>query len=319
MDWESTTLFSKAKLFAQRAHDEPVDSSLFGFWMSLALELLARSALSHIHPVLLADPREQDNIHYAFGIVPKTNPKSIPAKALFARCSVFIPGFTDKMSGHCLIVSDRRNSELHSGAAAFEGHDNSKWLPATYEVMEVLLAHLKHDFADFLGDHGVVAVEALKDRRDNITKDVQQKLATSRRYFEDLPPEERERVIAGADQITAVWLKESKLRRKRRCPACGNVAVIGGETVGRGPVRIDEESSSISREIRVLPNNLRCAICNLLLASFQEVREADRGNIYTVEEYEDPVEFFGIDPEEYVDADDIIRRYSEDIYGYNNE
>jgi hypothetical protein len=177
MDWEPEVLYNKAKLYARRAHDEPVDSALFGLWMSLALELLARSALAHIHPVLLADPREQDNIHYAFGIVPKNVPKSIPSKALFARCSVLVPGFTDKMSAHCLIMADRRNSELHTGAAAFEGIDNSKWLPPTYEVIEILLAHLKRDFTDFLGDHGAVAMETLRDRRDTIKKEVQEKLA----------------------------------------------------------------------------------------------------------------------------------------------
>src|SRR3984885_12705412 len=178
MDWTTDSLYGKAKLYAQRAHDESVDSALFGFWMSLSLELLARAALAQIHPVLLADPKEPDNIQYAFGIIPKNVPKSIPAKALFARCSVFVKGFTDKMSGHCLIMADRRNSELHSGAAAFEGIDNSKWLPATYEATEALLNHLRRGFTDFLGDeHGRVAIEALKDRRDTIKKEVQDKLS----------------------------------------------------------------------------------------------------------------------------------------------
>jgi hypothetical protein len=319
MEWDSETLYNKAKLYAQRAHNEPVDSSLFAFWMSLALELLARSALSFIHPVLLADPREPENIHYAFGVIPKSIPKSIPAKALFARCSIFVQGFTDKMSAHCLIVADRRNSELHSGAAAFEGIDNSKWLPATYEVFEILLAHLKSGFDDFLGDHGAVATETLKDRRDTIKKDVQEKLAKSRRLFRALPPEESDENNAKANQRIESWLSESKLRRKVPCPACGRTAVIGGETVGRSPVRIDEDANSISREVRVLPNKLRCAFCTLTLTSFQEVREADRGNIYTIEQNEDPIEFFGIDPEEYVDVDEIVRRYSEDVYGYDNE
>src|SRR6266403_2117439 len=190
MDWSSESLYGKAKLYAQRAHDEPVESAQFGFWMSLSLELLARAALAQIHPVLLADPKEPDNIQYAFGIIPKNVPKSIQAKALFARCSVFIAGFTDKMSGHCLIMADRRNSELHSGAAAFEGIDNSKWLPSTYEVIDVLLTHLKRDFTDFLGDdHGPVAVEALRDRRETIKKEVQEKLAAARKFYADQTPE----------------------------------------------------------------------------------------------------------------------------------
>lgn len=111
MDWTSDALYNEAKLYAERAHNEDPDSALFGFWMSLSLELLARAAIAQIHPVLLADPQQQDNIQYAFGINPKSAPKSIQAKTLFARCSVFIEGFTDKMSGHCLIMADRRNTE----------------------------------------------------------------------------------------------------------------------------------------------------------------------------------------------------------------
>ena len=75
MDWSSDSLYSKAKLYAQRANDEPVDSALFGLWMSLSLELLARAALAQIHPALLADPKEPDNIQYAFGIIPKNVPE----------------------------------------------------------------------------------------------------------------------------------------------------------------------------------------------------------------------------------------------------
>ena len=35
MDWSTESLYNKAKLYAQRAHDESVDSALFGFWISL--------------------------------------------------------------------------------------------------------------------------------------------------------------------------------------------------------------------------------------------------------------------------------------------
>jgi N-terminal domain of anti-restriction factor ArdC len=261
MDWECDALYNKAKVFAQRAHDEPVDSSLFAFWMSLSLELLARAALSQVHPVLLADPREPDNIHYAFGINPKGVPKSIPAKALFSRCSIFVPGFTDNMSAHCLIVAERRNTELHTAAAAFEGIDNSKWLPATYEVLEVLLTHLKRDFQDFLGEHGDVAVEALKDRRDTIKKDVQEKLAASRKFYRFLSPEEREQVAAKAENSNATWLSpvfraslvqtSAALRPYRS--ACSSTSRVGDPPPlalatprwrGPGPRRVCENSHS---------------------------------------------------------------------------
>jgi len=172
-------------------------------------------------------------------------------------------------------MSDRRNSELHTGAAAFEGIDNSKWLPATYEVIEVLLVHLKRDFADFLGaSHGAVAVEALKDRRDSIKKDVQTKLAAARKFYVGTTAEWNAERAAKSDSVLEGWIKASKLRLKCVCPACGNAAVMSGESQSRSPVRIDEDSSTIKREVRVLPNSLHCPFCKLDLSGYQEVREA---------------------------------------------
>jgi hypothetical protein len=70
MDWSTESLYNKAKVFAARAHDESIESALFGFWMSLTIEVLGRAALAQIDPALLADPKEPDNIQYAFGIIP---------------------------------------------------------------------------------------------------------------------------------------------------------------------------------------------------------------------------------------------------------
>jgi hypothetical protein len=218
-------------------------------------------------------------------------------------------------------MADRRNSELHSGAAAFEGIDNSKWLPATYEVMEVLLDHLRRDFTDFLGDeHGRVAVEALKDRRDTIKREVQEKLAAARKFYAEQSSEWKADRLAKAPSAIAALIKASNLMRTCLCPACENTAVVSGESVSRSPVRIDESAGTIKREVRVLPNLLRCPFCKLNLVGFQELNEAGAGAIYTIEEQPDPIEFFGIIPEEYVDVDELVRRYMEDeSQGYENE
>jgi hypothetical protein len=49
--------------------------------------------------------------------------------------------------------------------------------------MEVLLSHLNYGFDDFLGDHAEGAIETLRDRRENIKKEVQEKLAAARRHY----------------------------------------------------------------------------------------------------------------------------------------
>ncbi len=85
MIWNYDDLFLKARLYMARAFKEDRDSSLFSFWASLGLELLARSTLSKVHPSLLADPTQGDNILYACGFPGKNPPKSIPAKSVFSR------------------------------------------------------------------------------------------------------------------------------------------------------------------------------------------------------------------------------------------
>jgi hypothetical protein len=217
-------------------------------------------------------------------------------------------------------MADRRNSELHSGAAAFEGLDNSKWLPSTYEVIEVLLNFMRRDFTDLLGkDHAEFAVKMLQDRRNTIKKEVQEKIAAARRYFGDLDPELKAELSEKASEATATWAKANRLRRSCTCPACALPAGMSGETVARSPVRIDEDAGAIRREVRVLPNALMCPSCKLGLNGYQELNEAGLGTIYTIEEEEDPVSFFGIIPEEYIDVDELIRSYSEDLSGYQNE
>jgi len=310
MEWAAETLYAKARLYMERAHEEPLESPLFAFWVSLALELLCRAALAKVHPVLLADPREDGSILYAFGVQPSKRPKSIVTKAIVIRCTLLVDGFTEEMASHCALMADRRNAELHSGAAAFDSFDNAAWLPATFEAVEVLLRHLGTDFNDFLGvDHAGTALRMLRDRRESIKKEVQDRIAGARTAYAQLSAEERSaREQRWGSQI-AELLAANPVRRKVGCPACGQPAVVTGDTVSRGPVHIDESNASIEREVRVLPTQLTCPHCGLKLDGFQEMRQASFGAIYTVSESEDPVEFFGIDPSDYIDADKFVREY----------
>lgn len=321
MEWSFDLLFGKAKLYAQRANEEKLDSALYGFWMSLCAELLARSALAKIHPVLIADPTNEGNIHYVFGVIPKTNPKSVAAKTVFARCSVLINGFTDRMAGHCLVLADRRNKELHSGAAAFEGVDTSTWLPHTYEVFDILLKHIGVSFEDFLGkEHAAVAQGMLKDQREHIEKEVKERIAKAKMDFDALDGKSKAEKIAKTEAALKVWVVLNHLGQATDCPSCSFAGALHGESLNRGPATVNEEDGTITREVRVLPNKFRCGVCGLKLDGYQELLQAGLGKAFTTEEEEDPIEFFGIIPEDHVDIDKMIHdHYAEEMYGYQNE
>lgn len=321
MEWEFGPLFAKAKLYAGRANEEKIDSALFGFWMSLCTELLARSALARIHPVLIADPTSEANIHYVFGINPKSNPRSVHAKTVFARCAVFIEKFNDSMAGHCLLLADRRNKELHGGDAAFEGIDPASWLPRTYEIFSVLLSHCDLSLEDLLGkDHASGAEKMLDDRGASIEKDVKDRISHHKKQYEALSGEEKAEKAGKAAKAITKWLGMTPLGRSADCPSCGFAGALHGESINRGPVQISDDNGTIIREVRVLPNKFGCVVCSLHLDGFKEITIAGLGGIFTSTEEEDPVEFFGIDPEEYVDVDKIVQEYyAEEMYGYQNE
>src|SRR5262249_813299 len=82
--WESKGLWKKAKLFMDHANEHDHASPEFAFFAALAIECLARSALTKVHPVLNADPREDSNILYGCGYS-FAKPRSLPAHSVYLR------------------------------------------------------------------------------------------------------------------------------------------------------------------------------------------------------------------------------------------
>src|SRR5215510_7722505 len=92
-EWDPNLLWNKAVSYANRASDGVAgEETLFS---CLALELLARAALTAIHPALNADPQNEGaHIMYACGIPMRAGqPKSVPVHAVFARLEAAYPVF----------------------------------------------------------------------------------------------------------------------------------------------------------------------------------------------------------------------------------
>jgi hypothetical protein len=314
MNWSFDALFAKAKLYMERADDEDANSSLFPFWASLSLEFLCRAALSAVHPSLLADPREGSNLLYACGIEVKTAPKSIPAKTVFDRCQAVIPTFDKGAYEYCIIMSELRNAELHSGEAAFEGLDTGRWLPRHYELAELVLTHVRKSLEDYLGDDGAERARAMLDDIKRVMRaNVEEKISACKKWYTQLDSEERakkradltEKFIGLTDKFTGITTIA--------CPACWVPGVVGGKISAYGKPKIRD--GEVRVEVRVLPNEFRCGCCSLSLSGYGELNHAEIGGILTVDKYEDPVEFFDVDVKDYVDVDELMREYAGDEYG----
>lgn len=102
-DWTYEKLWLKAKLYLQKALAEDREGETFPLWASISLEFICRATLAKIHPVLLADPREGENILYVFGYQKKPNyiPISIPTKTVLERLEVVVPNFTNNEKDFC--------------------------------------------------------------------------------------------------------------------------------------------------------------------------------------------------------------------------
>src|SRR6266404_4306098 len=96
--WDWNALWLKAKTFIDKANALDHDDPEFGLWSALALELLGRAALSHIHPALNADPRDEKSLFYALGLPIVEQPRSIPAHTVSARLERLINGFSKPQS-----------------------------------------------------------------------------------------------------------------------------------------------------------------------------------------------------------------------------
>lgn len=140
--WSEDSLFNKAKLYVEEMESKPSGWQC-GFWSALSLEILARAALSHISPVLLANDRNWRNLMHALGgssTKKGFSPTSIPTTELFARVRELIREFTDEDYNFCMKHAEKRNTEIHSGELAFERLNSSEWLPSFIKCAKHLLS-----------------------------------------------------------------------------------------------------------------------------------------------------------------------------------
>ena len=118
--WSEQDYWSKGQLYIRRAQLAEADEGLYAFWMALAMEFIARAALSKVSPVLNADPKEVDSILFALGEGDAGRLKTVPLHSVFERCVKVVDGFEEPHRNFCGFLGVQRNEELHTGTLAFE-------------------------------------------------------------------------------------------------------------------------------------------------------------------------------------------------------
>lgn len=319
MSWEREPLFTKAKLFFEKAFDEDKEEPFFGLWCSMGLELLARAAVSKVSPTLLAEPdRDHQNLLHALNLGSlKTQRKSIATNQVLSLCQTLITEFTEIEIKICSAIINRRNEELHSGGAAFEEYPTQQWISGFYKCCKILCVFQGESLNSLFGEEIKKEAELiLAEVAEEILGKTKSLIAAHKKVFENKgTPEQsrlREEAQKNGDKLA------SKGHHRIKCPACECIGTILGEPYGKE--NIEHKGGVIISRQSILPTKFICTSCELKLNGYNALSVAGIGNHYSRRTTYTPEEFYNmINPDDY---DAIAERYGEinPLYDeYDNE
>ena len=287
--WDADSLFAKAQRYVEKMLIEPRDDWPFALWSSLALEFLIRASLADYSPALLADPKDWNNLYSSLGFTPtakKFTPKSIDTKEVIDRLKDIVPEFDTEVEGFCRRHTSQRNSELHSGEAAFDGVNHSSWLPLYYKCCKVLVDDIGRDLDELLGDdEAKMAVILIATLADETAKAVKGTINAHRAVWEQKEKDEQAKLSSQAD----LWATR-RAGHRVKCPACGSAAMVLGEPISIPQKTIEGDVITESQEH--LPNKFECIACGMKISGLSQLNAAGLGDVYKETNSYDAAEYY---------------------------
>ena len=310
--WSEESLFCKARLYIERMESHTADDWQYGFWSALTLELLARAALSHISPVLLADGKNWKNLTYALDkdrVAANFSPKSISTREVLTRLTALIHEFNSEIYGFCVRHSERRNSELHSGELAFEDSETSEWLPKFFFACDVLLGSMNRELEVFLSDPAT-ARKMISDFKDVAANTVKKDIEAHKQLWSKKPKNEQEKASI---QATAWATRHAGHRVK--CPSCHSDALVQGTP--SGPVTTEMDEDKVVQKQTVFPSSFQCIACELHISGLSKLSASGLGSTFSAKHSYTVAEFFGLYTEDDLeDARHEMPEYEPDFNEY---
>jgi len=286
--WDAEALFVKAQRYAESMLGDVPDEQE-ALFASLTLEFLARAALANVSPALLADASNWQSLLHSLGFTPtesKFSPKSITAAELFRRLSAVIPNFTQENESFCVVHTGRRNAELHSGEAAFDGVSNSSWSPRFYATCEVLLNSMGETLESLVGkEESATARKLVAAAADETSKAAKGDVEAHRKVWEAKNKNERDALSAGAK----IWARR-QMGHRVSCPTCKSAALIQGEPVGATHRKLEEDE--ITQVQEYLPTHFECVACGLKVLGLSRLNAIGLGDRYKSTSIYDAAEYY---------------------------
>ncbi len=271
--WSEQSLFDKAKLYVEQMESQS-EVGRAGLLAALSLEILARAALSHISPVLLAGDRNWRNLTYALGSQStrkRFRPSSISSKELYERIHELVAGFTDEDLSFCLQQAERRNIELHTGDLAFE--KSSDWRPRFYQACKVLVESMGRQPNDLFTDLKIVK-KMISSLKDTAARSVYRDICSHKKLWEEKTDKERQ----GASLDAEAGATSDKGHRVE-CPACKSQALVKGDPLGRVETRIMD--GEVIEKQGMAPSSFVCTACGLRISGLSRLSACGLGDTFT--------------------------------------
>ncbi len=297
--WDAQALYDKAERYIQQAQALNKDDWDYALWTSLSLELLARAALSNVHPALLAE-QEKDksgaNLISALGFPSfesNSAPKSIAVSEVFNRLAALLPDFHKENASFGTQHIGRRNAELHSGEPAFDGLKSATWQPKFYQTCKVLLESMGKTLEEFVGADEAKAAEAvMAAAADESAKAVKGDLAAHQKVWGSKEEKDRETLMAQA----LLWANRQAGHRVK-CPACNSAALVSGEPVTPATQKLEDDI--ITERQEYLPTHFECVACGLKINGLSRLAVVDLADRYVNTKHYDAAEYYATQQDEW--------------------
>lgn len=316
MTWERASLWNKACLYTQRALAQDREQDTFGLWAAMALELLARSAVSKVSPTLLADPdKDQKNVLYALGLGSGGAPKSIPISQVLVLCKALIPSFTENDAKAATALVARRNEELHTGAAAFAEYPTQNWLVGLYRCCKVLSEFQEESLSTLMGQQEADAAQRILDETQrNLDERIKSLIGAHIRVFNNKDAAEQESLRAEA--ANQGELLSHQKHHRVNCPACKCVATVQGEV--HGGEHVEHGNNKIVVRQDVVPTKFQCIACGLKLTGYGELLAAGVADNFTHRTEYSPEDYYQLlDPNDVYAMEDYAEQHG--FYRFSND
>ena len=305
--WDSVGLLAKAQRYVEEMLDQERDDWRFAFWSSLALEVVARAALAHISPALLADEKDWNNLYYALGHTPtavKFSPKSIAVTQVLDRLQDLVPEFDKELKNACVVQTGKRNAELHSNETPFDNAKDSEWLPLLYRSCSVLMKFMGKQLSDLVGqDEAAVAQTLIDAATDKAAKAVAGTIEAHAKVWAAKDDTERKSLAEKA----AVWAVRESGHRVT-CPSCETTALVFGGPIAPPTKSIQEDKITTRQDF--LPSKFECVACGLKISGLSQLTAAGLGNTYKRTLTYDAAEYYRPnDPDEDFEEEDNNEPY----------